>query len=837
MRMILLHVAAIVGWMGFGAEEARAPSSWVSAEYSVSASNPNGETSQVAIAVESTKIAGEVDGEALEITISVPPTANRVTIGGIRLDVALDDATRLLRFESANGSCVIGPFVGRAESEGLLIAATPDDELLVLIHAEFQGATKRSIRIERGVDGSIEATLELGLPELGLAADGADPTSIRGSLRFARHGDAMAVCERVLRVAQPESTLARAGLESISHVNPIAALRSIGEVGAVDPVGNALAESRRIDVPVAARPLDTFRGEGVPHVWASLPEASSPSLVLVNPTGEALVVAVPLERIATSLAAGAIVTDSSFGEDLGFAFGGLVVALPPQSTRRLALRPAIASEASRAEVVLIHSDSPTSEAVVATLPPDDPGLMTEALRTCAKSGIVIVHLPGSGSLEPIPPAVAQLVVAVVAPHRAISRSTAPKGSLERFTKLASNLEFALGFPRQDFGSRDWLVCLEAGFLATPLQPRIVDGMTAARGFMLNLSPGALIVTCGFSLEERASFTERLRSFDVRLDALRRLTGAQLAVRLDQPTAGVFAGLSHLQRTRAEDLVLGDPIVLSRAAVNVPSGSKSRLRTLPAPAIAGLDGGGALTEDILEFSNAFHFAIDLPQPFVDPLLIAVRRLDDGADFVLSYEERPLDRLARQGDGRTTWCEEIYALRPEVCVGQVRVYLGVEARNSRARVARLGFYSATRGAGRGLAHVPAAGVIPGPSALARGSRLDGGFVVHEGKVFPNAIELAVGGKAEFELPNTDGARVLAATLVGGASAGPIDSKDGSKTVQFVLEVDGVERARYDLIRGGEPIAMRIDVLRAARISIACEAPPGSEGSVILIDPRLR
>lgn len=828
MRMILLHVAAVVGWMGFGAEEPRAPASWVGTEYSVSASYPNGEISYVAFVVEPTKLAAEVDGEALKIRIDSPHKANRVTIGGIRLDVALDETTRLLRFESANAACAIGPFLGQAESEGLLIAATPEDELLVLVHAEFQGATKRSIRLDRGVDGAIRATLELELAERG-----AESTTLHGSMRFARRGDAMAVCEQVLRAAQPQSNLARAGLESISHVNPLAALRASVEEGVADSVSGTSGGSRRIEVPVAARPLDTFRGEGVPHVWASPSDAPNPTLVLVNPTSEAIVVAVALERVAPSLVSGAIVSDSSFGEDLGFAVGGLVAALPPQSTRRLALRPGNASEVARAEVVFIHSDSPTSETIVTTLPPDATNLAEETLRTCAKSGIVIVHLQGSGSLEAIPPAIAQLLGPVVVPHRAIARSTAPKGASERFTKLAANLEFALGFPRQDFGSRDWLVCLEAGFLATPLQPRIVDGMTAARGFMLNLSPGALIVTCGLSAEERTAFTERLRSFDVRLDALRRLTGAQLAVRLDQPAAGVFVGLSHLQRTRAEDLVLGDPIVLSRAAVNVPAGAKSRLRTLPAPDIAGLEVSGALTEDVLEFSNAFHFAVDLPQPFVDPLLIAVRRLDDGADFLLSYEGRPLDRLARQGDGRTTWCEEIYALRPEICVGQVRVYLGVEARNARARVARLGFYSATRGAGRGLAHVTAAGVIPGPGAIAQGSRLDGGFVVHEGKVIPNAIELAVGGKAEFELSASDGARVLAATLVGGATHSQADAKK----VQFVLEIDGVERARYDLIRGGDPIAMRLDVLRAARISIACEAPPGSEGSVILIDPRLR
>lgn len=807
--MILARLAAVAFVANGIALAAVVAESWVRESEIVAIANDGAETVPISVVWHDGEVSAGIDARRAEVAIKPVAGTKQVILRGLNLQVATDDSTRALGFSDPTSTCRIGPFLGEAESETLWMAASADAELACLIHADFPMAERQIWRVRRNEDGVLEARLELR------AGGDGFPVTLEGRVTFARGGDALATWNRL---GERAPDVAR--LDSVSHLAAPPAL-------ALTTAPAAGGWSRICAVPVDARPLDVFRGEGIPRVWATPLDATNPALTVINAGDEALVTSVSLAEWSSSLARGASVVDATFSEELGVVRHGVLLPIPPNSTRRFTARSLDAADAPRPEVVCVRSGREGGDAEVLAMTADDPALSNEALATWSRSGIVVVHLPGAGSLEPLPPAIAQHLTPRIAPHRAISKSIAPKGALERFTKLASNLEWSLGFPQQPADARDWLVCLEAGFLATPLQPRIVDGMPAARGFMVSLVPGALIATSGFSTEERSVLLDRLRDGALRVDVLRRAVAAQVAVRAERPVAGLFAALADLPRTRSEDLSPGDAISLSRAAAFEPPGARRRLRTLRAPEIGDLGAGEPLTEDVLEYAGPFNFAIDLPRPFVDPLLVVVRRIDDGADFVMTYEGRPLDRI-RTTTVPGTWCEEIHLLRPEWCPGQSRVQLSCGAPAGLAQLARLGFHSSSRGVGRGLGYLAPSGVIPSVDSVRAGVGADGKWIAHGTRVVPNSLELGAGSKIEFALPESDDPRLFTANVI---------AIGGKAPLEFVIETDGAERARYFVDPAAkEPLALRLEIASPERISLAASANAAG-GSIVVLDPRLR
>lgn len=819
--MVLPSVVAIVA-LAAGApstdEDARA---WVAGEWTVHASNLEGAPVPAQLESKVVDSEGALDARRFDIEIRPAGDASRFEIRGLHLAVPIDPMTRVLRFPAQEGACEVVPFLTRIDGRALLIAADPDGGRAWLVCAAFGAGEPATIALDRRVDGGVDVSVGIRRD------DGSSSEPIAGTILVARGGDGIDLWRSCRRI---DGEIARdvPGLDSVNHGTPPPALRLVPATG-LDPA--RIASVPDCEVPVAGRPLDAFAGDGIPSVWASPPEAAEPRVVLVDPGDEARVVSVDLARVSPALAAGARLVDAAFPEEIGATFGGIVVPLPAKSTRRIVMMPLDGDPAPRPEIVMVRADAPLAAAEVVSLAAEAPSLAAEAAYTFAKDGIVIVHLPGAGSLEPVPPAIAQFLAPRIAPHRAVARSSAPKGAAERFAKLASNLEWALAFPQQAADSRDWLVCLEAGFLATPLQPRIVDGMPAARGFMVPLVPGAVLVTTGLSTAERAALVDRLRDGALRVEVLRKLVAAQHAVRADRPVAGLFAALASLPRTRAEDLVPGDPITFSRAAAISPSDGRRRLRTLRAPEFGLLSSGESLTEDVLEFSGMFHFAIDLPQPFVDPLLVLVRRIDDGSEVVVEYEGRRLERLAPARAIPGEWREEIHLLHPEQCPGQVRVQLSCGAPVGRAQIARLGFCSSSRGVGRGLAYLTPAAVSPAAGAVSRGLRSSGEWIVRGGEVVPNALEMTAGSSIEYEIPETADVRLFTASVLAAGAPAPLE---------FVVTVDGAERARYFVDpTAKEPLVLKLPVASPRRVSLACgkAGGDGGEGTVLVLDPRVR
>jgi hypothetical protein len=743
-----------------------------------------------------------------------PSGAVGVKLDSLRLRLAEEREYRVLSFDALETAPArVTSFGKRVESEYFVLFTDADGGEAFSVRCVAPAETRQHIAVVRRADGAGAIEVEFGIGD-----DSGAVTDL--IVEIERAASAWAAIEAA-GLVQGERDLATA-----SHADAVACLESTTRS---NDGGQLL---RALRVPVRARPLDAFRGDGKPSVWVGDAGEGFATAVLINASPDARVVGFALLDVAANLGAGAVVSDLATGESLGVCRDGALVPLPPNSTRRLRLAPLGEAPLPATEVDFIRATSPQEVATTASIAAHSPELAAEFDATMRGGDITLVHLPGGGSLDPLPPAIARHVLPFIVPHRAVSRSVAPRGAEDRFTKLASNLEWTLAFSSQQVDSRDWLVCLEAGFLATPLQPRIVDGMPAARGFAVHLSPGALIVTSGLSPDERGRMREALLDPKPRLEAMRQLVAAQQAVRLDREPVGLFAGLAHLSRFRSEDFVPGDPIVVARWATVLPPTASRRLRTLAVPNHLGVPGSGRLTEDVIVSNTSISFAIDVPHPFVEPLNLVVRRVDSGAPFDITYEGRPLRRVARNERDAQAWAEELYQLRASDVGGQRRVLLTLESHGEVAEIARVGFYVAGAGNGRALGDLEPTAAEPNDAGPTFGARADGTAIGFAGRVHPNAFEMAGGSRLEFKVP--DGR--APSSLVAEAIAAPDEPAGGGAVL--VIRVDGVEKARLDLQgQDPKPRTVRVALDRNQRIEFECFSRAEGVGQVFVLDPRLR
>jgi hypothetical protein len=252
-------------------------------------------------------------------------------------------------------------------------------------------------------------------------------------------------------------------------------------------------------------------------------------------------------------------------------------------------------------------------------------------------------------------------------------------------------------------------------------------------------------------------------------------------------------------------------------------TQRRLRSLPVA-----KGAPSLPEDVFEFTSPIQFALDLPQPFQQPIVAVVRSVkEDSGDVILAYEDRPLESIARSKDERGLWREEIFVLPPEWAKGQVRVALSLLAQGGVGRVARVAFFASRSDDGIPLALLAPLAISPNPAAVGICHRIDGTPLLDRGEAHFNGLEMLAGSEVLYELPAEAKPRRLEFGAIAMGTAATL-----------VVRADGVDKARYELSPNAkEPLRARLEIIGAKRLEFLVETAAGSGGSVFVLDPRVR
>lgn len=725
------------------------------------------------------------------------------------------------------------------ERENFLAASHPDRTFPFVIAVlplppDAANVVAPNVRIEGTVVASLRAEWTSEATYVGISFHGTEQRLIPGasltlpSIWLSRGGaddDLLTHLDALFRTIWTRSGREPPVLPAIDSIAIDAAPLAI----AVEPV--ELSYGGNFPLPrfgAPGWPLDLMRTLGDashPELWVTSTEGAARIAVLSNDV-QSKVLGVSARELGLAGSSAYVVRegDRELGE-FGSRFG--VIASP--GTRRLLDVEPSKSNAHRPLAYRFISPASADSVTVSAEPPrDELDALSRTKATLDQSGIVLIDLPGGDSIEALPASIAEFLLPQFAVQKVTTRASTPSSDSEKYTKQAANAEWVFGLPPVPQDAASWLVSFEAGFLATPFQPRVVDGMPGARAFAVFTFPGVLVVTLGLgdqALDQVAKNVTDLRTLN---DAIAKVVQATQAVRLSREPSGLVKAFGRYPRWRTEDLVPGDPIVNMRWTSIAPLGSSRRLVSLPVE-----PGGALITEDVLEFIGPLTFALDLPSPFDRPFLGVVRRMEGDGELTLHFDGRPLTRLARTPRDRGRWVEELYVLRPEDFPGQVRVALSFEPSAGIGRIARATFFAPRKVGGLALGFVAPSGLAPGPASIATSQRFDGSPLMFGGEAHENGFTMLAGSRLEFALSEKQRFRRL--QLKATAPEGEPEQGGG----WLIVTIDGEEAGRYDL-RPGRPEAVSVRIekgsMKSIRFDVEARTSKFERGSVLLLDPRV-
>ncbi len=584
-------------------------------------------------------------------------------------------------------------------------------------------------------------------------------------------------------------------------------------------------EDRRIDPTRATKilPIDLF-SEVAPRIWPTAADGATVDLLLVNPEPEAAIISAAFSDLGLARTGAYDVTGQ------GRCRTAFTCSLPPRSIRRVRVESAAAAELeSGFRLVAIAPPSFELPSERIELETNDPELPRRLVETLANGGAVIANHRSTTVLEPLPRPLDEILPAVVRPYRA-TKTIAP-GSVGRdgFLERSSNLLWALDVPPPPSVSKDagvWLVCPQAGFDATPLHGTIADGLYAARGFAVPARAGLALITIGLTDAEVERIADDLLDLGRRSEALRAAGGAMHAVRQSRPDAGLFEEL-HLDRLTNQDLVPGDPFVISQWSALVPDSRKSVLELKTR-------GGGPIRDDVVHVARPLIFALDVPPRFEHEIVLVVRRAPSEAidDYVVMIDTTPVSApVSTRTDGRDSWQEDLLVFGPDVIGRRTRFAMSVRPRGGSLPLARIGFFVKKKRPGISLDGVAARVVEAGEVGLSLDRSAGGRVLRMAGEAFAGGIGTTAGTVLEFDL---DGRFSSLLARVG------IDAEVGpAGTARIRILVDDEERLATDpLVGGAPPVPITIDVRGGKRLRLIVE--DGGDGAaddhVDIVDARL-
>lgn len=611
----------------------------------------------------------------------------------------------------------------------------------------------------------------------------------------------------------------RSGAEPAAGALPEGGLEELE--AALQPVVDAGAPA----INGFGRPLDLFAGDGLPSVWRRFAPAAE-QLVLFNWTHEPELRGALFSELGLRNDAAYRVAEVS-GQEIGVFRRGAVLPLAPRSLLRLVL--AAQEEAPRAagrfELLVIESPGPGHAAEARSVETNAPDLGEQLQRALRAGGAVILNHRERSPLELLPPAADLLLAPRIVPCRARAARSPRDAPEERFLERAANVEWLLDFPHQDVRADTWLVCPEAGFLATPLQGVLADDFLAARGFCVLVENGLALVTLDLSAAELERVAKILADDETRGDVLRATGAAQHAVRAAQAPAGLLKELK-LERFREADLAPADPYLMQRWSAFVPQSERS-IRALRA------SSGELVREEVVNLGDRLPFAIDVPPRFEDKVAIVVRRAPAPApeSYTLLIDNTPIGPpLAPRGEKLDCWQEDVWWLLPEQIAGRHRIGLSIVPEGGVLALARVSFLRYVEKPGTPL-HSLAPSALRHEGKAPRFHRsLDGNVLRVGGEAFLFGIGCASGTTLEYEL---DGRFESFLARVG------IDAEAGAAgSAALRVVVDGEERLVTDTLLPGEraaPITVPVQGGRLLVIEVL-DAGDGAAGvHVDIVDAR--
>lgn len=725
------------------------------------------------------------------------------------------------------------------ERENFLAAAHPDRTFPFVLAAlplppDAANVVAPNVRIEGTLVAHFQAEWTSEATYVGISFQGSEQRLIPGASltlpsiwlsRGGADGDLLAHLESLFRAMWTRSGLKPPAVPAIESLTIDAAPLAIDVEQVELSYGGGFAMPH---FGASGWPLDLLRTLGDashPELWVTSTDGTARIAVLSHDV-QSKVLGVSARELGLPSSSVYLVRegDRDIGE-FGSRFG---VIASPGTRRLLDVSPAKSGASRPIAYRFISPASGDSVSVSAELPRDDLDALARARATLDQSGIVLIDLPGGNSIETLPSSIAEFLLPQFAVQRVMTRATVPNADTEKYTKQAANAEWVFGLSPVPQDAASWLVSFEAGFLATPFQPRVVDGMPGARAFAVFTFPGVLVVTLGLGDQGLDQVAKNLSDLRTLNDAIAKVVQATQAVRLAREPTGLVKAFARYPRWRTEDLVPGDPIVNMRWASIAPLGSSRRLVSLPVE-----PGGALITEDVLEFIGPLTFALDLPSPFDRPFLGVVRRMEGDGELTLHYDGRPLTRLARTSRDRGRWVEELYVLRPEDFPGQVRVALSFEPSAGIGRIARATFFAPRKVGGLALGFVSPSGLAPGPASIATSQRFDGSPLSFGGEAHENGFTMLAGSSLEFALSEKQRFRRL--QLKATAPEGEPEQGGG----WLIVTIDGEEAGRYDLRPGRpEPVNVRIEKgsMKSIRFEIEARTSKFERGTVLLLDPRV-
>ena len=708
---------------------------------------------------------------------------------------------RVLTFDQrGEGRCRVFPLLNHLESHRFLAAALPGRAAAVLAGFIQDGGGLGGLAIEPD-DGllALSAWLEW---DAQIVPPGESFTSPELLVFFAPDGlfgldwlfEQMAVANDLKPAARlgPGATL-----EALAASQPI-------RINAPDldrPPGDRVPY-----FSFDGEPLDLFASDGQPSVW--MPADRKGELLLVNNSSEGRLSGATfgelrlkkdgLYRITTQ-------RGSNDSRDQGVYRRGVVLPLAANTSLRLQAEPVdlAPDDASGFELLLIRVPDPDLPAELQTVSNNEPDLQLQLEETLRQGGVVIANHRGTDLLELLPPALSVILRARVFPYRP-ARVTVPGLDEEHlFSLRSSNLEWSLGFPAQDPGAGAWLICPEAGILATPMQAVLADGFFAGRGFALLSSRGLVLVTMNLSPAERDALTQHLLVRDQRREAVLQAARARNSVNRIPEPSGLFQELG-LARQHPFDLAPTQPSTSRRFSVLIPGGPRQVRNLLIRP-------GQRVRDQVLHLGRRMSIGLDTAMGPSEQVVIVVRRAPDPTptSYTIEIDSIPLGPplIPRSEDPRF-WQEDVWLLKQDLIQHRERVALGVVPASGVLPLARIGFFR----------YRPKAGVHLDAIEL-----LD---AQHDGRPpqenrSANGQVLRIGSEAFLQGLGCSGNTTLTYALDGPyetflARAG-IHAEDGEhgSAVLLVL-VDGEERFRSEPLQGGQqPAAIAANVHGATRV----------------------
>jgi hypothetical protein len=421
------------------------------------------------------------------------------------------------------------------------------------------------------------------------------------------------------------------------------------------------------------------------------------------------------------------------------------------------------------------------------------------------NGVVLLNHRGTDVLQMIPALTGLAELPAIVPYRATSVADPRAPFARRFLERSTNLAWLLGLPAAPRGpGSGWLVCLEAGFLATPVDGVLADGFPAAAAFVARAHGGLVLVTLDLAPSDLDRLQRTLADPRVVGEIVTTAAKARAAVLASvhgEGRAGLFRDLK-LDRTGPFDFVPGDPFVLQHWSA-APVGE----RFVRSFRMQGADAE-PLQELTVQVAAELPFVIDIPQPPrrapEDPIVVVVRRAPTPrpARYRLLLDGLPAGAVVPGGhEDPGVWQEDVFVLPPELLEGRPRAVLSLLPEGGFLPLARVGLFRWDRGPGTPPSGLEPRRLVVREGRVALDRSVDGGILRSGGQAFLSGLGLSGRAAVELELAGAFQHAVARLGVDDAAAA-------GARAAVRVL-ADGREVFRGAVARGGALASIALDV----------------------------